>query len=163
MAHKLSQKGKEIYNTLHGDLQLIIDWTLKHVAIDITLTEGHRPVEKQFEYYKKGREQDAQGDWKIVNKAKVITYIDGHKKKGNHNYKPSRAFDFCVYVSGKGHLSWNKTHISYVAGAMVSKAEELYEKGKISHKLRWGYNWDRDGDLSDNTFVDMPHIELYKP
>ena len=42
-------------------------------------------------------------------------------------------------------------------------SEFLYENGTINHQLRWGGNWDRDGDLSDNTLYDRPHLELYKP
>ena len=27
-------------------------------------------------------------------------------------------------------------------------------------KIRWGGDWDRDTDLSDNRFNDLPHFEL---
>jgi hypothetical protein len=36
-------------------------------------------------------------------------------------------------------------------------------EGLIQHKVRWGGNWDRDGDLADNTLYDRPHLEIYKP
>jgi len=163
MAHILSKKGREIYQTLHNDLQLIIDGILEYCVVDITLVEGHRAPSKQFEYYKKGREKTGDGVWKIVNKSKVITNIDGYKKKGKHNYDPSRAIDVCAYVSGKPHLSWNHTQLAYIAGTAMMVAEVLYAEGKISHKLRWGNDWDMDGDFSDNSLVDAPHLELINP
>jgi peptidoglycan L-alanyl-D-glutamate endopeptidase CwlK len=39
----------------------------------------------------------------------------------------------------------------------------LFEIGAIKHRIRWGGDWDMDNDLSDNTFNDLVHFELYKP
>ena len=58
---------------------------------------------------------------------------------------------------------WDTSHLVYIASALVSIAEFLFEKGDIEHKLRWGGNWDKDGDLADSNFYDRPHVELYKP
>lgn len=160
--HKLGKGSKKVYDTLHPDLQMILSWGLKYCAVDMTLYEGHRPVEKQFEYYKKGREF-VNGRWKVVNKKATITNVDGHHIKGKHNYSPSHAVDFCVYVPDKDKLKWDSIHLTYIAASLVMVAEFLYLEGLISHKLRWGGNWDKDGDLADNKLVDRPHVEIYKP
>ena len=163
MAHTLGQRSLKQYNTLHPDLQKIIDWGLRFCIVDFTLTEGHRPVERQFELYKKGREF-VDGRWKVKNKKWIVTKIDGYNIKGKHNYDPSLAVDFCAYVPGKvEELMWDTSHLVYIASALVSIAEFLFEKGDIEHKLRWGGNWDKDGDLADSNFYDRPHVELYKP
>jgi len=164
LPHILGKRSKVQFDTLHPDLQMIIDWTLKYSLVDFTLTEGHRPVKRQFVLFKRGRQQDRGGKYTIIqNKKKIVTNIDGITKKGNHNYSPSLAVDFCVFVPDKPELTWDISHLNYIASALVMSGEYLYLQGAISHKLRWGGNWDKDGDLSDNNFFDRPHVELYKP
>lgn len=160
--HKLGKGSKKVFDTLHPDLQTIISWGLKYCAVDMTLYEGHRPPAKQFKYFKKGRELK-NGEWVVVNRKAVITNVDGYNIKGKHNYSPSHAVDLRAYVPGKESLTWDVSHITYIAASLVMIAEFLYLDGVISHKLRWGGNWDKDGDLADNKLYDRPHLEIYKP
>lgn len=163
MAFTLGNRSKTVYDTLHPDLQLVIDAALEFGTTDFSLTEGHRPVEKQFGYYKKGRVQNNDGTWIVENKKKVITNVDGFNIKGKHNYEPSLAFDFCVFVPDKVELSWDKNHLSYIAASFMMAAKFLFDTGEIKHEVRWGADWDRDGDMTDHRLVDMPHIELIIP
>ena len=162
LSHKLGAGSKKVYDTLHEDLQTIISWGLTKCAVDFTLYEGHRPPEKQFEYYKKGREFK-NGRWVVVNKKAVITNIDGYHVKGKHNYNPSHAVDLRAYVPDKEGLTWDSVHLTYIAASLIVIADFLFDDGLVQHKLRWGGNWDKDGDLADNTLVDRPHLEIYKP
>jgi len=162
--HKLGAGSKKVYDTLHEDLQTVITWGLKKCAVDFTLYEGHRPPAKQLEYFKKGRKLDHRtGKYVIVNKKAVITNVDGYHIKGKHNYSPSHAVDLRAYVPDKDQLTWDIPHLTYIAASFVMIGEFLFEKGEISHKLRWGGNWDMDGDLADNKLYDRPHLEIYKP
>jgi peptidoglycan L-alanyl-D-glutamate endopeptidase CwlK len=162
MANVLGENSKKQYDTLHPDLQVIIDHGLQQCVVDMTLVEGHRPVQKQFEYFKKGREFK-NGRWEVVNKKAIITNVDGHYIKGKHNHTPSIAVDFCAYVPNKPQLAWDAVHLTYIAASLITIADSLYKEGTITHTLRWGGNWDKDGDLADNTLYDRPHVELYKP
>jgi peptidoglycan L-alanyl-D-glutamate endopeptidase CwlK len=162
MGNSLGTTSKKVYDTLHPDLQLVVDWVLKYCVVDLTLYEGHRKPEKQFEYYKKGREFK-NGRWVVVNQKAVITNADGYHKLSNHNYNPSHALDFKAYVKDKPQLEWDVPHLTYIAASFVMAAEFLYLQGKITHKIRWGGNWDKDGDLADNKLYDRPHVEIYKP
>lgn len=160
--HKLGKQSKKQYDTLHSDLQMIVSWGLKYCAVDITCHEGHRSVEKQFAYFKKGR-KFINGEWVLVKPKSKITNIDGIKVKGKHNYNPSLALDFKAYVPGKPQLTWDAVHLTYIGASLIMIAEYLHSEGLIEHKLRWGGNWDKDGDLADNTLYDRPHVELYTP
>jgi peptidoglycan L-alanyl-D-glutamate endopeptidase CwlK len=140
----------------------VIDWGIKYCRVDFSLVEGHRPVEKQFEYYKKGRTL-VDGKWVVKNKNWIITNVDGYNIKGKHNYNPSLAVDLKAYVPNKPELGWNPTHITYIASSLIMIATLLYERGVLQHKLRWGGNWDKDGDLADNRLYDRPHLEIYRP
>jgi len=162
LPHSLGNKSKLQYDTLHPDLQKIVDEGLRLCIVDFSLHEGHRPIAKQHEYFKKGREFKS-GRWEVVNKKAIITNVDGHYIKGKHNHLPSLAVDFTAYVPDKSRLTWDAVHLTYIAASLVMIADSLYEKGVITHKLRWGGNWDKDGDLADNTLYDRPHVELYKP
>ena len=157
---KLSTNSKAKYETLHEDLRIIIDEALNLSTIDFGISEGHRPVEKQMEYYKKGRTY-INGEWVITDKSKVITYVDGIVKKGKHNYNPSMAFDFYVYIPGKSNMTYDPTHLTALGYMFVILGNKLYKEGKISHKVRWGGNFDQDWEiLEPGSFRDSPHVEL---
>lgn len=69
----------------------------------------YRSPEEQLELFKQGREPSTlmETGWRIVNKGKVVTNVDGKISKGAHNYKPSRAIDVCVVDNQTGKRSWN--------------------------------------------------------
>ncbi len=146
MGYKFGNKSTTQLQTCHKDLQLIAHEALKLSRVDFSINEGHRTVERQNELFKKGR-----------------STINGITKKGKHNYQPSRAFDINICVAGKPKLAYDHKHLCYVAGIIISAAESLYAKGQVTHKIRWGGNWDRDGEiLYDHNFWDMPHFEIKK-
>mgnify|MGYP003651971829 CR=1 FL=1 len=145
-------------NTCHRDLQTILNQAIKLTRVDFGVSHGYRKPEEQFELYKKGR-KEVSGGWKIEDKSKVVTYLDGFEKKSKHNHEPSRAFDIYAFVNGKAN--WNKDYLIYLGGIIISASEILYEQGKTTHKLRWGGNWDSDSEIiTDQNFMDLPHFEL---
>ena len=151
-----SQKRLE---TCHVDLQKIFNLAISRSSTDVSIVEGHRPVEIQQEYYSIGRTKELH--------RKPITKIDGVNKLGKHNVMPSEAIDFMIWNNNREvrkEIAWNQGHLSYFWGVLDSCAKELYEKGEITHLLRWGGDWDRDGVFFiDQSFDDAPHVELYKP
>ena len=143
----LSNSSKEKYDTLHKDLRLIIDEALKYSTIDFGLSEGHRPPEKQFEYFKKGR-KEVGGEWVIVDKSKVVTYKDGYNKKGKHNYNPSLAVDVVPYPIDWKDIKRFIEFANYVKGV----ADMLFAYGAIDNRIEWGGNW--------KSFKDYPHFQI---
>ena len=159
MAYLFSKNSAKKLSTCHIDLQKIWNLAISRSVLDIGISEGHRPVSVQQAYYAIGRTTE-------LNR-KPITKVDGVNKIGKHNVVPSLASDFFVYHKIKQtriKIAYDKAHLSYVYGLLDSCAKELYEKGEISHLLRWGANWDGDGVLFfDQSFDDAPHVELLKP
>ena len=144
MSYTFGSKSKERLKTCHSDLQKILNLAIEVSAIDFGVAEGYRSLEKQFQYYKEGKSQ-----------------IDGIQKKGKHNYNPSLAVDIYPFVNGKA--KWSNEDLSYLAGVIQTCANILLKDGLISHSIRWGGNWDMDGEmLSDQNFDDRPHFELHK-
>jgi peptidoglycan L-alanyl-D-glutamate endopeptidase CwlK len=65
----------------------------------------------------------------------------------------SRAIDFAPVSNGR--IDWKDTHMfALVAGVLFAAAKER------GVKLRWGGDWDSDGNTTDQKFMDWGHIEL---
>lgn len=143
--HKFGNTSRQRLSTCHADLQLIMNTAISISNLDFGIAEGHRSIEDQQKYFREGKSK-----------------IDGINKKGKHNYSPSLAADIYAYVYGKA--SWNNEDLNYLAGIIHAVAEMLFSQGKVSHKIRWGGNWDMDGEiLIDQSFDDRPHFELVNP
>lgn len=155
---KYGEKSKKRLLEGHLDIQKIFNLFITRTKIDISIIEVHRSIETQQKYYAIGRTVDLH--------KKTITNVDGINKVGKHNKKPSEAVDFMVWHNDKylrNKIAYDKAHLMYVYGILDSCAQELYDKGEISHLIRSGSNWDMDGVLFiDQNFADAPHIELIK-
>lgn len=143
----------------HADIQKIFNLAIQRTSVDVSVVEVYRPPAVQQKYYAIGRTTELH--------RKPITRIDGINKLGKHNENPAKAVDFMIWHNNKeirNKVKYDNSHISYFVGVLQSCAIELYEKGEITHLIRWGGNWDKDGVLFfDQDFDDAPHVELYKP
>ena len=122
--------------TCERDIQTVMIEAIKY--FDFSVLEGHRPIEKQHDYWKQGRKMlDGANplhreSWYIADKEKVITHVDGYEKKGNHNYEPSRAIDIAPYP-----IDWNNfIAFNGLAALILSISEDFIENGRIEKKLK---------------------------
>ena len=127
------RQSRTAYETLDVRLQLIFDRILQEVA-DVTLLEGFRNELKQNAAFDSG-----------VSK---VRWPDG-----KHNQRPSKAVDFQPYPRPLNTTTL-RTALAYIAGRGIQIG---IEEGVT---LRWGGDWDRDGDLTDQNFNDLFHIEI---
>lgn len=140
--HSFGLASNEKLNTCHPDMQRIMRTAIAWCPVDFGIAEGYRNITLQQLYYAQGKSK-----------------IDGIKVKGKHNYSPSMAADIYLWINGKA--SWNAETMSYVAGFIEAVALMLWMKGTVKHIVRWGGNWDGDGEiLTDQKFDDRPHFEL---
>jgi len=140
--YSFSNASRARLNTCDPRLQRVFNRVIWHH--DCTIIEGHRIRSRQLELYAAGR-------------TKV--------KQGKHNATPSLAVDVAPYIAGIG-IPWpNKKkrpdtytkdfwQFVYFAGIVMGTAAEL------GVQLRWGGDWDRDRDMSDQSFDDLVHFEL---
>lgn len=119
-------------------LQRVLRRALSY-GVDFSVIEGHRPLERQLSLYHQGKSQ-----------------IDGVNRKGQHNYWPSRAVDVLPYPAEiNGVNVWSdKQRFCVLAGLIMAAAKE---EGVA---IRWGGDWDGDGNNADSKFNDLPHFEL---
>jgi len=143
MSYKFGRRSHSKKITCHKDLQLILDEAIK--VYDFTILEGSRTQETQMEYFTQGKSK-----------------LDGVNKKSKHQVSDEQPLSLAVDIAPY-KIDWNdKNRFHFLAGVMKSVAAKLLEEGKITHKLRWGGDWDSDNDFKDQTFFDLPHFELIK-
>tara|TARA_R100000049_G_C1858139_1_gene22727 strand:- start:30 stop:380 length:351 start_codon:yes stop_codon:yes gene_type:complete len=103
--------------------------------VDCTVLEGVRSDERQAELCRQGKSK-----------------LDGVTKKSKHQVKAdgySHAVDVAFYP-----IDWNdRLRWIHFGGIVIGHAHRL------GIKIRWGGDWDGDGDLSDQSFNDYPHFE----
>lgn len=129
-----SRKSKLRLDTCDYQIQRLFNDVIK--TYDCTIIEGHRSPDRQLELYEAGQ-------------SKV--------KRGKHNESPSLAVDAAPWVNGK--IPWPGTQKDYwqfvhFAGYVQATAAAM------GIDIRWGGDWDRDHDFSDQTFDDLVHFEV---
>ena len=73
-----------------------------------------------------------------------------------HNKLPSLAVDFLPYPKPeRNEKLW--AALAYVAGRIIEMAKQ------DGVEIRWGGDWNRNGDLTDQNFDDLFHLELVLP
>ena len=133
-----SQRSKDKLASCHKDLQEIFTYVI--IGFDNTILCGNRNKEDQDEAFRKG-----------------LSKVEYPNSK--HNSNPSMAVDAVPYP-----IDWEDTNrMRYFAGYVQGIALMLYQNHQIDHLVRWGGDWNKDTELKDNRFQDLPHFELYKP
>ena len=136
MKFSFGSKSEIAISGCHPFLQEIARKTLSHGIMDFAIIEGYRPDRLQHEYF-------------IAGKSKV----DAGNQMAKHNQRPALAFDAMPYINGKG--SWNQLHCCVLAGIILATAK------MSGYELRWGGDWNQDGEpITDQDFQDLVHFEL---
>lgn len=148
-------------NTCQTDLIQITVLALKLSPVDFGISQGERTIELQQQYFDENKSRINPKNYSspesLAKKAKHITI------KGDPKFDKSRAVDVYAYVKGKKHLAFDHRTLSVIAGCMFSASEILLEKGITKHAIRWGGDWDQDGEIvHDQTLIDLPHFEIVK-
>jgi len=148
-----SRTSRERLDSCHEDLQRLFYEVIK--GFDCKILYGHRTADEQMELFKRGRVLTESGVWVVENPLLVVTNKDGHNKPSKHNFLPSLAVDVVPYYSTPAHIRWKDTNRMYFfAGYVLGIAEQM------GIKIRSGADWDRDTEVMDQTFVDLPHFEI---
>ena len=132
--YKLSQRSLDRLVGVHPNLVKIVKRAIEITRQDFSVLEGVRTPQRQQELYAQGR--TAPGP--------IVTWTL------NSPHLHGRAVDLVPYP-----LDWNDLKkFDAIAMAMFDAADEL------GFKLRWGADWDQDGNLREKGELDSPHFEL---
>jgi len=135
---RYSSTSQERLATCHPDLREIFAEVIQH--FDNTIIEGHRSRERQNRLQREGKSQVR---W----------------PNSKHNSYPSMAVDAIPYP-----IDWNdRERMTLFAGYVIGVADQLFDLGRINHRVRWGGDWSMDTEVKDNRFDDLVHFEIVKP
>ncbi|MEE9458265.1 MAG: M15 family peptidase [Candidatus Bathyarchaeia archaeon] len=133
--YKYSNNSLSKLFTCHRDLQVIFNNVILY--IDCTIITGFRSEEEQNKAFNNGLSE--------------LKY-----PLSKHNKNPSLAIDVAPYP-----IDWNNLiRFYYFGGLVMGISNDLLKAGKITHEIRWGGDWDKDNDFSDQKFNDLVHFEL---
>jgi len=147
--YSFSKRSKEQLETLHIDLQTLLNEVIK--IFDISIIEGYRSLKRQQE---------------LFNSKPPKTKIDGVTIIGKHNHKPSLAADIVPYKKNINPFDNNNRNLArfyYMMGIVKAIASRLKREGKMIHSIRFGLDWNGNEIFTDQSFHDLPHVELIKP
>lgn len=133
--YRYSENSLGNLQTCHGELQLIVlEMSRKW---DCTVVCGTRTLAEQQEAYDNGASKLKPGESK-------------------HNRYPSDAIDIVPYIATKAWAK-GKDLTPKIYKEFANDFFAVAEKYNI--KIRWGGDWDMDGDSSDQSFMDFAHYE----
>lgn len=137
--YSFGKTSRSRLDTVHPDLVRVVERALSFGIMDISIIEGNRSIERQQELFHDGKSE-----------------IDGVNRLGKHNHLPSLAVDIMPYpavVNGVNvwadNQRWNQLSGLMLAAASLEGVD-----------IRWGGDWDGDGNNADSNFNDYPHYEL---
>lgn len=144
--YKLSNTSKLRLEGVHPLLKLVIEKAISSPDCpeDFGIPEygGLRTTEDQQKLYAKGRTD-------FSTHQRPVTYVDGIKKKSNHQAKEDgygHAFDVYIYDHETKRASWNVEKLEKLAN-------HIRKVGIFNGiEITWGGEWKK--------FKDYPHFEI---
>ena len=133
--YSFGHRSTEMLSTAHILLRGVAHRALELTACDFAIVQGHRDKDGQDIALSTGK---TQLEW----------------PNSKHNSLPSIALDFCAYPDPYNPHPKMMARYYLIAGAWYAAAKEF------DLELRWGGDWDGDGDMMDQTFDDLGHVEI---
>lgn len=134
--YTLSSRSLHNLEGVHPKLVEVVHRALEITQQDFTVVEGLRSLETQKAYVAKG-----------VSKTMRSYHL---QQKDGYGH----AVDLYPYYNGSVQVEAPFSRYKMIADAMLAAAKEL---GVV---VTWGADWDRDGDMSDHSFIDSPHYQI---
>ena len=144
---KFGKRSRTNLQSCSPELARLFEEVVKY--FDCTVICGHRAQEEQDKAFHDGFSKVKYPNGR--HNANPSTAVDVCPY-GRHNTLPSRAVDVTPYP-----VDWaDRERQTLFAGFVLGIASQM----NIS--VRWGGDWDRDTQVKDNKFNDLPHFEIYK-
>lgn len=139
MNYKLGPASRKKLEGLHPNLVAVVTRAIQLTTQDFSVTCGVRTLAEQKGLYAQGRTKPGQiVTWTL--KSRHLPAADGL----------GRAVDLAPYP-----IDWNNlSKFDAIAKAMFQASKEL------GIPIRWGADWDKDGNPRERGETDSPHFEL---
>lgn len=140
MAFSLGEKSMANLVGVHPRMVAVVKRAIQLSPVDFKVIEGVRTLKRQKELYAQGR----------TKPGNIVTWtLNSNHFAGKDGF--GRAVDLLP-----APYDWKDTApFMQVYKAMMLAATEL------NTPIRWGGDWDRDGNLREKGESDSPHFELW--
>lgn len=135
-----SQRSIDTLKGVHPNLVRVVTRALTLSTVDFRVIEGVRTPTRQRQLYAQGRTKPG---------PKVTWTLNS-----NHFVNKQTGFGHAVDILPAPYDWKDLNNFNAVANAMFQAADEL----KIN--IRWGADWDNDGNPRERGETDSPHFEL---
>ncbi len=144
MSYGFSERSTNNLKGVHPNMIKVAERAIEISGQDFFVNEGVRTMERQKELYAQGRTKPG---------PKVTwTLQSNHFKKASTGYGHAiDIYPFPYKPETKGYAAKQKV----VALAMLKAANDL------DIPIRWGADWDMDGNFGERGESDSPHFELW--
>ncbi|WP_029085738.1 M15 family metallopeptidase [Brevundimonas aveniformis] len=140
MTHVLSARSRTRLQGVHPDLIRVVERAIQLSRQDFTVLEGVRTPERQKQLYAQGRTKPGRKVTWTLNSRHFVNPMTGY----------GHAVDLAPFP-----IDWSDlTKFDAISRAMFDAAKEL------GIAIRWGADWDRDGQPRERGETDSPHFEL---
>lgn len=141
MAFKFGSTSQARLRGVHPDLVGVCDRALSYGIMDFSVSEGVRTKERQQKLVDDGASQ-------TLNSRHLI------QRDGYGHAVDLYPYPINMQAVRKGRYV-EIARFGVLAGLMLRAAQEL------GVGIRWGADWDKDGETLDHSFFDAPHFELF--
>ncbi len=124
---------------VHPDLVRMVKRAITMTTVDFTVLQGVREIEEQRVLFQSG-----------ASKTMDSRHLVKTEMAGGTGY--AHAVDLGAWVGGKVRWDWPLYYQIHNAMRLASLEEGV--------PIRWGGDWDSDGDYEDEKWRDGPHYEL---
>lgn len=126
--------------TCHPLLQDVLLEAINRTPMDFTILDGHRTEAEQNAAFEAG-------------------YSKARFPDSKHNSQPAMAVDVAPWFATPPNVRWGRLdEFRWLAGFIMGIGAPMVEPR--GYQLRWGGDFNMDGDHTNSGFVDLPHIEL---
>lgn len=147
MPYSLGPSSQKKLGTCHPVWRKILDGAITASPMDFTVLSGWRGEGEQNALVASGK---SKSPWP--------------QSKHNHTKGGapcSLAVDIAPWWRDEPHIRWDSPNeFRWLAGFVMGYGAAV--AAASGFRIRWGGDWDSDGDHSklDNPFMDLPHLEL---
>jgi len=140
MNYSLSARSLKNLEGVHPDLVAVVERAIQITEQDFMVIEGVRTQARQDELWAQGRTKPGQ----------IVTWTKDASSHGIGKDGFGHAVDVCPFP-----VDWNDLKkFDTISKAMFAAANDL------GVRLRWGADWDMDGNPRERGESDSPHFEL---
>lgn len=144
---KLSKKSLDTLRGVHPALAAVVVLALTtYTKEDFTVIEGVRSMTRQRALVKQGKSKTLESRHLTGMAVDLAWYKDGKVSWSTDNTKAFYDMDHSADYEGYQAI-----------GVAMKEAAE-----KLGVPIRWGADWDGDGQHTDHTFLDWVHFEIPK-